>query len=250
MEGPYTLEQINADLNARKYKDSDYWAWHQALTTWVPLYAIGGVRAAADTSFLFAKPAAARAAASASPPTPPAADTAFFLASHAPKAAEVLGKSEPTSSAPAASTVLAAQQPHAPINSSALKPAVSAEAKPILNRTQTPISPAIVSVTAAPAGSAKAEGQVPAKPKATQASAADTAKPLPGKPQTTLPPSAFSRRRTSATRHLRTPVTEKSPPGTLTPRAGRRLGNSAKPHQVKKRRALSAPPGIRKLAHS
>src|SRR5271169_4979163 len=42
-EGPYTLDQINADLAARKYSTSDFWAWHEGLPQWGPLYAIGGV---------------------------------------------------------------------------------------------------------------------------------------------------------------------------------------------------------------
>ena len=46
-EGPYTLEQINRDLAAKKYRDTDYWAWHEGLTDWVPLYALPGVLASA-----------------------------------------------------------------------------------------------------------------------------------------------------------------------------------------------------------
>jgi hypothetical protein len=44
-EGPYTLEQINRDLATGKYRDTDYWAWHEGLTEWVPLYALPGVSA-------------------------------------------------------------------------------------------------------------------------------------------------------------------------------------------------------------
>ena len=44
-EGPYTLEQINRDLAEKKYRDTDYWAWHEGLTEWVPLYALPGVSA-------------------------------------------------------------------------------------------------------------------------------------------------------------------------------------------------------------
>src|SRR5512138_96851 len=88
LEGPYTLERINADLAARRYKDSDYWAWHEGLTAWVPLYAVGGVWAAKDTTFFFARPASAQNPAPSRPPQPPASDTAFFLASHAPGATQ------------------------------------------------------------------------------------------------------------------------------------------------------------------
>ena len=42
-EGPYTLEQINRDLAALKYRDTDYWAWHEGMAEWVPLYALPGV---------------------------------------------------------------------------------------------------------------------------------------------------------------------------------------------------------------
>ena len=42
-EGPYTLEQINRDLAAKKYQDTDYWAWHEGLTDWVPLYTLPGI---------------------------------------------------------------------------------------------------------------------------------------------------------------------------------------------------------------
>ena len=45
-EGPYTLEQIIQDLAANKYRDTDYWAWHEGLTEWVPLYLLPGI---ADT---------------------------------------------------------------------------------------------------------------------------------------------------------------------------------------------------------
>lgn len=57
-EGPFTLEQINQGLAAHKYQDTDYWAWHEGLTEWVPLYSLKGISANQ------AKPA---------PPPPPAA---------------------------------------------------------------------------------------------------------------------------------------------------------------------------------
>src|SRR2546428_1630113 len=42
-QGPYTLEQINRDLAAKKYRDSDYWAWYDGADAWVPLYAVPGI---------------------------------------------------------------------------------------------------------------------------------------------------------------------------------------------------------------
>ena len=42
-EGPFTVEQINADLAAKKYHDTDYWAWHEGLTNWVPLHSVPGI---------------------------------------------------------------------------------------------------------------------------------------------------------------------------------------------------------------
>jgi len=42
-EGPYTLEKINRDLGSRKYRSSEYWAWHEGLPQWVPLHSLPGV---------------------------------------------------------------------------------------------------------------------------------------------------------------------------------------------------------------
>src|SRR5215468_4844797 len=42
-EGPFTVQQINQDLAAKKYKDTDYWAWYDGLSEWVPLHAVPGV---------------------------------------------------------------------------------------------------------------------------------------------------------------------------------------------------------------
>jgi hypothetical protein len=49
-EGPYTLEQIIQDLAANKYRDTDYWAWHEGLPEWVPLYLLPGIPADADSA--------------------------------------------------------------------------------------------------------------------------------------------------------------------------------------------------------
>src|SRR2546423_11338533 len=45
-EGPFSVEEINSDLAARRYSDSDYWAWYEGLETWIPLHAVPGVKAA------------------------------------------------------------------------------------------------------------------------------------------------------------------------------------------------------------
>jgi hypothetical protein len=42
-EGPFTIEEINRDLAARKYSDTDYWAWYEGLDAWVPLHTVPGV---------------------------------------------------------------------------------------------------------------------------------------------------------------------------------------------------------------
>src|SRR2546427_11794637 len=47
-QGPYTLEQINRDLTAKKYRDTDYWAWYDGAEAWVPLYAVPGISPASD----------------------------------------------------------------------------------------------------------------------------------------------------------------------------------------------------------
>ena len=49
-EGPYTLEQIKRDLAANNYQDTDYWAWHEGLPEWVPLYLLPGISTDADSS--------------------------------------------------------------------------------------------------------------------------------------------------------------------------------------------------------
>ncbi len=48
-EGPYTLEQINHDLATKKYREEDFWAWHEGLPSWMPLYALPGVSAKVAT---------------------------------------------------------------------------------------------------------------------------------------------------------------------------------------------------------
>jgi hypothetical protein len=49
-EGPYTLEQIRRDLAAKKYQDTDFWAWHERLPEWVPLYHLPELSAKGDST--------------------------------------------------------------------------------------------------------------------------------------------------------------------------------------------------------
>jgi hypothetical protein len=42
-EGPFSLEQINASLAQRKYRETDYWAWFEGLDSWVPLHEVPGI---------------------------------------------------------------------------------------------------------------------------------------------------------------------------------------------------------------
>lgn len=42
-EGPFTLDEINRDLAAKKYRETDYWAWYEGLTEWVPLHQVPGI---------------------------------------------------------------------------------------------------------------------------------------------------------------------------------------------------------------
>jgi hypothetical protein len=46
-EGPFTIEQINHDLATKKISDTDFWAWHEGLPAWTPLYSVAGVSAKA-----------------------------------------------------------------------------------------------------------------------------------------------------------------------------------------------------------
>lgn len=80
-EGPFSLEEIQAALAAKKYRETDYWAWHEGLPEWVPLHSIPGLRTEAgvdqagssattsqaqtdrgDTVVLYAQPVAAESA--------------------------------------------------------------------------------------------------------------------------------------------------------------------------------------------
>ena len=43
-QGPFSIDQINADLATGKYKDDEFWAWHEGLNGWIPLHSVSGVR--------------------------------------------------------------------------------------------------------------------------------------------------------------------------------------------------------------
>jgi hypothetical protein len=79
VQGPYVLRQINAELAAKSYRDDEFWAWHNGLTNWVPLYSVGGVLGAADTTIFFAKRVSEPSTATTRPPEPPGPDTTIFL---------------------------------------------------------------------------------------------------------------------------------------------------------------------------
>jgi hypothetical protein len=42
-QGPYTLDQVRQDLANGKYRDSDFWAYHEGLPNWIPLHSLPGV---------------------------------------------------------------------------------------------------------------------------------------------------------------------------------------------------------------
>lgn len=73
-EGPFTIEEINRDLVAKKYRDTDYWAWYSGQTQWVPLHLVPGVIGSDQTAgWVLDQPAAANASTPAqSTPTAPA----------------------------------------------------------------------------------------------------------------------------------------------------------------------------------
>ena len=48
-EGPFSLAQINKDLAEGKYTGKDFWAWHEGLDKWMPLYSISGVEQIEET---------------------------------------------------------------------------------------------------------------------------------------------------------------------------------------------------------
>src|ERR1041385_6463480 len=60
--GPFTIEQINRGLANKKYREDEYWAWHDGLTEWLPLHAVPGISAKAGFALLAADAAKAKIA--------------------------------------------------------------------------------------------------------------------------------------------------------------------------------------------
>jgi hypothetical protein len=94
-EGPFTLDQINRDLAAKKYGGSDYWAWYEGLPSWMPLHSLPGVTGRAPAVVPAAAPEPAR------PSAPPKA-----VQAPPPKAAAPIA-SAPVATAPVATTPVA-----------------------------------------------------------------------------------------------------------------------------------------------
>jgi hypothetical protein len=119
-EGPYTLEQILRDLAASNYRDSDYWAWHEGLPEWVPLYLLPGISNDANV---------APVAGEASPPsiasTPSRADAA----------------SPDTSGDVVVSAVPAPAEPQPHPRKAPAMPAPAAQAQPENNKASAPSRP-------------------------------------------------------------------------------------------------------------
>jgi len=72
-EGPYSLEEINQNLAAKKYRDTDFWAWYHGEKDWVPLYRVPGVVSSDDAVAWGVEPAAQDR------PTEEAAETAIIV---------------------------------------------------------------------------------------------------------------------------------------------------------------------------
>ncbi len=68
-QGPYTLEQVQRDLANGRYRDSDFWAWHEGLPQWMPLYEVPGVYP--KPVFAAPAPAPARVAVASAPKPQP-----------------------------------------------------------------------------------------------------------------------------------------------------------------------------------
>jgi len=75
--GPYTLDQINRDLAAKKYRDTDYWAWYEGADAWMPLYTIPGISQTAARSAPTPPPPPATAPEVPTPAPPPEPEPAI-----------------------------------------------------------------------------------------------------------------------------------------------------------------------------
>jgi hypothetical protein len=106
-EGPFTLDQINRELAAKKLSANDYWAWYEGLPSWMPLHSLPGVTGKA-------------AAVVAPAPAPESVQS-----SAPPKAVQAPA---PKVAAPAAAGAVAAEPPQKP--AAPPKPAVVEAAAP------------------------------------------------------------------------------------------------------------------------
>ena len=182
-EGPYPLERINADLAVRRYRDDAFWAWHIGLTAWVPLYSVGGVAGAADTTFFFAKPVPKGMPAPASPPEPPAAGTTMFLAKRygaelAQQQPQRSDHCQAARSAAAPVTDPLRVEPQPPANPEAAGSSPTPVAKPCPEPAKAAtITPAASAAGTATAASERQESQTLAAPPAAHVVAAAQTKP-------------------------------------------------------------------------
>ncbi len=132
-EGPYTLEQIKKDLAAHKYRDSDYWAWHEGLTEWVPLYSLPGIATTDDSAPPVAAPPLPKQLATPAKPKASAPDSATAPASAVPARAEPQPTLPKARAAAAPAAPAAGPEPEevaAPAESPAMFPDESAAAGP------------------------------------------------------------------------------------------------------------------------
>jgi hypothetical protein len=140
-EGPFTLDQINRDLAAKKYGGNDYWAWYEGLPSWMPLHSLPGVTGKAPPVVPAAAPGPVQPSAPPkavqAPPPKAAAPVVTAPIAIAPVAAA------PVSTAPVSTAPVAAE----PAKKAAEppKPVVIASAQPA------PATPAPASELADPA---------------------------------------------------------------------------------------------------
>jgi hypothetical protein len=175
-QGPYTLEQINRDLASKTISDTDFWAWHEGLPSWMPLHSVPGVSAKAGAALPEAKP---------QPATPTAA----------PEPVAPQAKSQPTAPKVASVPVpVARSEPEKP----KVEPTPTPRSEPLAPKpVPQPIAPA-AKPQSTPTKTAAAFAPVartePEKPKV-EATTAPAVKPEPGKPkpETTIPPVAEPR---------------------------------------------------------
>lgn len=260
-EGPYPLERINADLAVRRYRDDAFWAWHIGLTAWVPLYSVGGVAGAADTTFFFAKPVPKGMPAPASPPEPPAADTTMFLAKRygAEPAQQQPQRSDHCQAARSAAAPVTDPlwvEPQPPANPEAAGSSPTPVAKPCPEPAKAAtITPAASAAGTATAASERQESQTLADTPPADLKVTATAESKDQEPQTPVHPSAprsiASTQAALASEQPRTaPKTAapaqknssspcKSPNGKPKARVGPQIAKSAKPFPIPNRRARS-----------